>query len=163
LATYRAWVQESADDAPYYDLLAFFDQYRDFSRCDASCTAAIDAIEPQALYQYGTQLVRQSKYSLAVLQFEQIVTKFPSSPYYARSYTAAAQAYYALGQQQRGTDCASAVTAYQTLVRRYADTPEAQHAKSDLAAPQNVIGRLAGWPAGIVPLMLLSRSVDPHN
>jgi Outer membrane lipoprotein len=161
--TYHAWLQNNAADIPYYDMLGYFDQYRGSSYCDASCSAAIDAIQPQALYQYGTQLVDQSNYSLAILQFEAVQTRFPTSSYVSKAHIAAAQAYYQLGQQQLATSCASAVSAYQILVKNYADTPEGKKAKTDLAAPQDVTGYITGFPAGVVPMMLLSRSADPHN
>ena len=161
--TYREWLQDNATDIPYYDMLSYFGTYRGSALCDASCSATIDTIEPQALYQYGVQLVSRSNYSLAILQFEELQTRFPKSLYAAKAHAAAASAYYQLGQQQRDTSCASAVATYQILVKNYADTPEGKKAKAELAAPQDVTGHLSGWPVGIVPVIILSRNADPNN
>ncbi len=160
---YREWFLGNTADIPYYDMLNFFGQYRQSTHCDASCSAAIDAVEPQALYQYAMQLMDRGNYSLAVVEFQVLQTRYPTSPYSSKAHTAAAQAYYQRGQQEIHTDCASAVSTYQTLVKDYADTPEAKKAKAELAAPQDVTGYITGFPAGVRPLLLLSRSADTKN
>lgn len=161
--TYSKWLQSNATDIPYYEMLAFFDEYRGYAHCDASCNATIDDIQPQVFYQYGQLLVSQSNYSLAILQFTGIQARFPTSPYAPKAHLAAAHAYYQLGQQQLVTDCQSAVDTYKILVRNYADTPESKQAKVELAAPQDVTGYITGFPAGVRPLMLLSRYADPKT
>lgn len=161
--TYRAWIQDNTADTPYFDILSYFGQYRDSTHCNASCSAAIEAIQPQALYQYGLQLMGQHNYSLAALEFEELQRRYPASTYVSKAHTLAAQAYYQFGQQQLTASCESAVGVYQILAKSYADTPEGQIAKAALAAPQDVTGYITGFPAGIVPTMLLSRTADTKN
>ena len=162
-ATYRDWIEANTADVPYSDAISYFDTYRGAALCDAACNAGIDAIEPQALYQHGLLLVGQGNFTLATTEFEKVQTRFPKSPYAAQAHAAAAKALYALGQQQLASSCETAVSTYQSLAKQYADTPEGKKAKSALAASQNVTGHLSGWPAGIVPVIVLSRTADPKN
>jgi hypothetical protein len=156
---YGAWVLTNNPAMPYGDAVADFVAYRSNPQCDATCQTSAQAYEAQGRYQYGTQLLAQQHYSAAVQQFELVQTQFSTSPYAKQAHTGAAQAYFALGQQQLQSACTTAIPTYQTLAKRYADTPEGARAKSALAAPQSVTGSISGFtdPTRIV---YLSRSVN---
>src|SRR5258708_32427431 len=118
--------------------------------CDAACQTATQALEVQARFQFGTQLAAKGDYPDAIPQFETIQTKFAKSEYAAQAHKAAAQAYFAHGQSQLASACEQALTDYQTLVKRYADTAEGKQAQTALAAGVDVSGRLTSRPAHTV-------------
>ncbi len=134
----------------YPAAISFFDAYQSSSACSASCQSATTAIEAQALFQYGTQLLNQGNFSAAITQFETVTTKFATSSYAAQAHEAAAQAYLNVGKQEVASECpaplpygqspAGALATYKTLSTTYADTPEGQQAKTALAAPQDAVG-----------------------
>ena len=161
--TYTAWLQADPQTVPYPDAIAAFVAYRAAPSCDATCQSATQDAEAQARYLYGSQLAGQSQYNDAIKQFETVQVQFPKSQYAPQAHSAAATAYYSLGQQQLGQTCTDAVPTYQTLAKKYGDTPEGRKAKAALAAPQRVTGKLINYPNNPVPAILLSRSADPTN
>lgn len=158
--TYLAWVPTNDPTLPYSDAIATIVAYRSGPQCDAACQTNARAVEAQARYQYGSQLLAQHQYTAAIQQLEMVQTQFASSPYAKPAHLAAAQAYYALGQQQLQSACSDAIPTYQKLAKQYADTPEGARAKAALSAPQSVVGNISGFtdPTRIV---YLSRSVNP--
>ncbi len=160
---YSAWVKSQAGDVAYFDAITFFESYRTAASCSASCQGAVAAIEPQARYQYGEQLLGQSAYSQAIGQFEAIATNFSSSSYASQAHEGAAQAYLGYGKQELASECptplpygdspTAALAAYRTLSTTYADTPEGQQAKTALAAPQDAVGNFQkALPSAVIYL-----------
>jgi hypothetical protein len=131
--------------------------------CDASCQTNVSALEPQTHYQYGVQLANQERYAEAIIQFELVASQFPQSPYAPRAHTAAATAYYTLGQSELTSYCPAALSAYQTLASKYADTPEGAQAKAALEGPADVTGVLTNYPASAPPTMYLSSHVYTYS
>ena len=161
--TYTAWVQGGASDIPFADAVAAMAAYRTSAACDTACRAAVGAVEAQTRYSYGAQLVAAKDYAGAVAQFEMVQSAFPTSDYAARAHTAAAPAYLSLARLQVSSACAGAVAAYRTLTTHYGNTPAGGQAKAALAAPVDVSGTLRGFPTYALPVMHLSRHIDPAN
>lgn len=161
--TYSTWMQTSAQTVPYPDAIAAFIAYRAVSSCDATCLSESQDAEAHARYLYGAQLASQSQYDAAIKQFETVQVQFPKSQYAKQAHGAAATAYYNLGQQQMEQACSDAIPTYQTLAKKYGDTPEGKKAHSALAAPQRVTGKMVNYPNNPVPTVMLSRSADPVN
>ena len=161
--TYTTWLQANPQGIPYPDAIADFVAYRGLSACDATCRGNSQDAEAQARFLYGSQLASQSQYGDAIKQFETVQAQFPKSAYTPRAHGAAATAYYNLGQQQLKQTCSDAVPTYQTLAKKYGDTPEGRKAKAALAAPQRVTGKIVNYPNNPVPTIMLSRSADPAN
>ncbi|HLJ80720.1 MAG TPA: outer membrane protein assembly factor BamD, partial [Ktedonobacterales bacterium] len=156
------WVQANDPSVPYSDAIADFVAYRSNPQCDATCQTSARAVEAQARYLYGTQLLAKQQYSAAIQQLEVVQSQFSDSPYATQAHLAAAQAYLALGQQQLQSACADAVPTYQTLASKYSDTPEGAQAKAALAAPQNVTGNISGF-TDPTRTVYLSHSVNLGN
>lgn len=156
---YVAWVRAGDPAIPYGEAVAEIVSYRSAPGCDATCQATAQALEPQIRYQYGVQLIAQRQFVAAVEQFEIVQTHFPVSPYSAQSHVGAAQAYWALGQQQLQGSCVDAIPTYQALAKSYGDTPEGKNAKAALAAPQSVTGTISGF-TDPTPVVYLSRSLS---
>src|SRR5262249_44480262 len=127
-AAYVAWLQAADASLPYADAITVFTSRQTDTSCDANCQTAAHTLEVQARYQYGTRLAAAGDYQNAITQFEMIQTKFPKSSYAAQAHTAAAQAYLAHGKAQLAGACSQALPDYQTLAKRYADTPEGKQA-----------------------------------
>ncbi|HZC78479.1 MAG TPA: hypothetical protein VE258_12065 [Ktedonobacterales bacterium] len=159
-ATYTAWL--GADDAnlPYADAISALMSHQTEPGCDAACQTATQALEMQARFQFDTQLAAKGNYPDAITQFETIETKFAKSEYAAQAHKAAAQAYFAHGQSQLASACSQALTDYQTLVKRYADTAEGKQAGAALAAGVDVSGVLTSMPANPLPTLHLSKHID---
>lgn len=157
--TFTTWVQANDPSVPYGDAIADLVAYRSNPQCDATCQTTSKAVEAQARYEYGVQLLARQQYSAAVQQLELVQSQFATSPYAKQAHLAAAQAYFALGQQQLQSSCSDAVPTYQTLAKQYGDTPEGGKAKSALAAPQSVSGNISGY-ADPNRTVYLSRSVN---
>lgn len=161
--SYTAWLQSSPQTVPYADAIADFVAYRALPTCDATCQSGAQDAEAHARYLYGSQLAGKQRYNDAIKQFETVQVQFPTSAYASQAHSAAATAYYNLGQQQLSQTCADAIPTYQTLAKKYGDTPEGKKAKSALAAPQRVTGKMINYPSNPVPTIMLSRSADPNN
>jgi TolA-binding protein len=159
--TYSLWIKSGAITLPFKQSLAFLASYGADPACDSACKQSIVDLTGQAHYQYGEQLVKASQFKQAVAEFELIQSQYAKSTFAAPAHTAAAAAYWALGQQLLTQDCASAVPDYQTLANRYGDSSQGQQAKSALAAPQSVTGTLTGFPSSPTPTLYLSTHVDP--
>ena len=166
LNTYGAWVVAGTGNVPYATAIAFFESYAGGSACDATCQTRAHAFEAQGRFQYGQQLASQGLYQGAITQFEAIQSQFPSSAYAPQAHTAAAKAYLAMGQQQINSDnCGTnAVSTYQTLAKKYADTPEGKQAQAALKAPVTVTGHIGGpYPRNPTLTGMLSTHIDPNN
>lgn len=157
--TYTTWVQANDPSVPYSDAIADMVAYRSGPQCDDACQTASKAVEAQARYQYGIQLLGQQQYSSAIQQLELVQSQFATSPYAQQAHLAAAQAYFALGQQQLQSSCSDAISAYQTLAKKYGDTTEGAKAKAALAAPQSVTGNISNF-SDPNRTVYLSRSVN---
>ncbi len=158
--TYTIWLDGASGDLPYDAILQGLSSDLQASWCDASCQTSLADLQAQARLQYGAVLAGEQRYTLAIAQFNLVVSQLPGSPYAARAHAAAATAYYGLGQSQLTVGiCANAVTTFQTLASKYGDTPEGGKARAALAAPVDVTGSLKGYPANQVPTMYLSKHV----
>ncbi len=164
--TYGRWITANDSGVPYPNAFTFVEQYAQTSACDSSCQTVAAGYAAQGRYQYGEQLLAQSSYQAATAQFEAVQSKYPTSTFAAQAHTEAAKAYLALGKQQiSGDSCATdAVATYQTLAKRYADTPEGKQAQAALTAPVTVTGRLTGpYPRNPTPKAVLSKHIDPNS
>ena len=160
IQAYTVWLDGASGDLPYDAILQGVGSDLQASWCDASCQTSLADLQAQAHLQYGAVLAGEQQYTLAIAQFNLVVSQLPGSPYAARAHAAAATAYYGLGQSQlTGGICADAVTTFQTLAGKYGDTPEGGKARAALAAPVDVTGSLKGYPANQAPTMYLSKHV----
>ncbi|HEV7127595.1 MAG TPA: hypothetical protein VGN32_09140, partial [Ktedonobacterales bacterium] len=114
---------------------------------------------PETMYLLGVQFVAQQNYTSAIAYFEQIQTQYHTSSYAKQAYSAAASAYYALGQSQLIAACVTAIPTFKTLAGTYATTPQGAKAKAALAAPVTVTGFIQHAPIAHAPVYL-SRNVS---
>lgn len=164
--TYGRWITANTSDVPYPNAFTFVEQYAQNSACDSACQTAAAGYAAQGRFQYGEQLLAQGSYLEATVQFEAVQSKYATSSYAAQAHAEAAKAYLALGKQQiAGENCATdAVATYQTLAKRYADTPEGKQAQAALKAPVTVTGNLTGaYPRNPTPTAVLSKHIDPNS
>ena len=159
--TYGLWIKSGAITLPFKQSLDFLASYSSDPACDTACKQSIVDLTGQAHYQYGEQLVKAGQLKPAIAEFELIQSQFGKSTFAAPAHTAAAAAYWALGQQLLTQDCVSAVPDYQTLASKYGDTSQGKQAKAALAAPQTVKGTLTGFPNNPAPTLYLSKHIDP--
>ena len=159
--TYSLWIKSGAITLPFKQSLDFLASYTNDPACDSVCKQSIVDLTGQAHYQYGEQLVKASQFKQAITEFELIQAQYAKSDFAPKAHTAAAAAYWSLGQQLLTQDCATAVPTYQTLVSKYGDTTQGQQAKAALAAPQSVRGVMTGFPNNPVPTIYLSKNVNP--
>jgi TolA-binding protein len=159
--TYSLWIKSGAITLPFKQSLAFLASYSADPACTSACKQSIVDLTGQAHYQYGEQLVKASQFKQAITEFELIQSQYAKSTFAAPAHTAAAAAYWTLGQQLLTQDCVSAVPDYQTLANTYGDTSQGQQAKAALAAAQSVKGTLTGFPNNPTPTLYLSKHVDP--
>lgn len=159
------WFSTNPTTPSYATVIPILARFRHNSYCDSACSVAMGAIEVQARFSYGTVLSSHNTAAddlVAIQQFEAIIGDFPSSSLVSRAHTAAARSYYQLGQLEIASNCPAAVLAYQILVVRYADTPQAVQAQVLLDAPVTVTGSLilsTGSPQSAE--VYLSRTVTP--
>ncbi|HEU5200955.1 MAG TPA: tetratricopeptide repeat protein [Ktedonobacterales bacterium] len=117
--------------------------------------------EPAAYFAWGQMLLSNEHFQDALTTFQRLGQLFPDSPYATQAYNAAAGDLYAWGKalvQQAKYD--QAIKTDQQLIAQYPNAPEAQQAQQDLAAPQQVIGRLIftdGTPDANVVIRLSSQ------
>ena len=161
--TYTTWIRSGATTLPFEQSLTFLASYANDPACDATCQATITDVSGQAHYQYGQQLLKASQYKPAITEFELVQSQYAKTQYAPQAHTSAAQAYLALAQQTLAQDCASAVPYYQALAKSYGDTDQGKQAKSKLAAPVAVTGTLSGFPKNPLPVMFLSRNINPSR
>lgn len=159
--TYSVWIKSGAITLPFKQSLDFLASYSADPACDSVCKQAIANLTGQAHYQYGEQLVKASQFKPAITEFELIQRQYATSTFAAPAHTAAAAAYWSLGQQLLTQDCVSAVPIYQALASNYADTSQGQQAKAALTTPQSVKGILTNFPTNPAPTLYLSRHVNP--
>lgn len=158
--TYANWLAIPNDQLPFIAIIAKLRNYRQAPWCDAACYVAASLLEAQARFGYGAELMSAKLYPQAIRYFESVAATNAASPLIAPAHTAAATAYYALGQSQlHGPSCPTALPSYQTLAVTYKDTPEGKLASAALAAPVPVAGALVGYPNNPAPTMYLSRHV----
>jgi tetratricopeptide (TPR) repeat protein len=159
LLVYSAWLQSAGSDFPYDKAIAFLAYYQADVACDASCRSIAATLEAQALYQYGLALDAQQDYDVAIVEFEIVQARFPSSTYASLAHAAAAKAHYARGKSALlGGFCQAAIPDFQTLASRYGDTGEGQIAKVMLEVPVTVTGTITGFPKSPAPTIALSRT-----
>lgn len=98
-------------------------------------------------YSYGLELTAQGNYRSALVMFTASQETSPNGPYAHQSYLDAATADYSLAKQQiaNGQTCAMGAGRLQELVQKYADSPEAQRAKAELAVRVRVSGAIYGY------------------
>ncbi len=113
----------------------------------------------QAHYQYGQQLVKAGQFKPALAEFSLVQTSYAKSGFAAQAHTAAAAAYWSLGQQLITQDCVSAVPYYQTLAAHYSDTTQGKQAKVALVARGEGDGDDHEAPTKPSPYVYLSRYV----
>ena len=159
--TYSLWIKSGAITLPFKQSLDFLASYSGDPACDVACKQSIVDLTGQAHYQYGQQLVKAGQLKPAITEFELIQSQYAKSTFAAPAHTAAASAYWALGQQLLTQDCVTAVPYYQTLATRYGDTSQGAQAKAALAAPQTVKGTLTNFPNNPAPTLYLSRHINP--
>src|SRR5262249_31067999 len=98
-------------------------------------------------------------YADAAAQFETVQAQYAKSPYAPQAHVAAASSYYALGRQQlTSSTCRNAVKTYNTILAHYGDQPAAVQVRTEMAAPQDVVGTFKNFPKNPVPLVHLSKS-----
>jgi len=158
--TYSVWITSGAITLPFKQSLDFLASYSSDPACDATCQQSITNLTGQAHYQYGEQLVKAAQYKPAISEFELIQKQYAKSTFAAPAHTAAAAAYWALGQQLISQDCVSAVPYYQILASRYSNTTQGKQAKAALAAPVTVKGVLTKAPTKPAPTIYLSRYIN---
>jgi hypothetical protein len=159
---FTAWVTANAKDVPYLTALSYFDTYASSAACDTACKSEVQGTEALAAYQYGLQLFNGGQFAESVKQLEAVQAQKPASAYAPQAHAAAATAYLALGKQQiSGQFCQSAISTYQTLTKRYADTPEGKQAQTALQAPVNVTGHLDKSPQNPALTIALSKDANP--
>lgn len=159
--TYSVWIKSGAITLPFKQSLDFLASYSIDPACDSACKQSIANLTGQAHYQYGEQLVKASQYKPAIAEFELIQSQYAKSTFATPAHTAAAAAYWALGQELLTQDCVSAVPYYQSLAENYSDTSQGQQAKAALAQPQTVKGMLTNYPSNPAPTLYLSRHINP--
>lgn len=159
--TYSVWIKSGAITLPFKQSLDFLASYNNDPACDSACKQSVVDLTGQAHYQYGEQLAKASQFKQAITEFELIQSQFSKSTFAAPAHTAAAAAYWTLGQQLLTQDCVTAVPGYQTLATRYADTSQGQQAKTALATPQTVKGTMTGFPNNPAPTLYLSKNINP--
>lgn len=158
---YVAWMKNDPDHVPYREAITAFANYSSSPDCASDCKATLDEVAPQAYYLYGTQLLAQKRYQLAVTEFGKLATLYSSSTYAKQAHAKAAAAYLGYGQQQiSNQDCTGAVTSYKTIVANYKDTPEATTAQNALNAPQDVSGIIANPLSNPAATAHLSKSMN---
>lgn len=158
--TYSLWITSGAITLPFKQSLDFLASYSSDPACDAVCQQSITNLTGQAHYQYGQQLVSASQFKPAISEFELIQQQYAKSTFAAPAHTAAAAAYWSLGQELLTQDCVSAVPYYKTLAAHYSDTPQGKQAKTALAAPVTVKGMLTKAPIKPAPTIYLSRYIN---
>lgn len=159
--TYSAWIKSGAITLPFGQSLAFLASYAKDPACASACQQSILDLTGQAHYQYGQQLAKAGQYKQAIAEFELTQSQYAKSAFAAPAHVAAAQTYWALGQQLLTQDCVSAIPTYQTLVSKYGDTSQGKQAKAALAASLTVKGVLTDYPNNPTPTLYLSRSINP--
>jgi tetratricopeptide (TPR) repeat protein len=179
-SVYSTWLSGNHDNMPYGDAATFFAQYRTSSACDATCQTTAAGLEAETRFLAGTQLAAVGNYAQAVVEFDTIQAQFPTGDYAAKAHTSGAQAYLAYGKQLLAdtNTCKGAVSAsqtlaqqyqtliatFQTLVTKYADTPEGKQGAQMMAAPQPVSGTLTDFPpvtsSSPAPTIHLSKTVN---
>ncbi|MBF6589624.1 MAG: hypothetical protein IVW57_03710 [Ktedonobacterales bacterium] len=159
--TYDAWVKAGAPGLPLAQAVNVLTTYRGSASCDATCKTSSAGLEAQVRYQFGLQLMGAGQLPDAIVQFELVQSRFTSSPYAAKSHTAAAKSYLAVGKKQLGSGaCSIALPIYQKLASSYSDTPEGGQAKTALAGPVTVSGKLTNFPTAPAPDIYLSQQYD---
>ena len=158
--TYGLWITSGAITLPYKQSLDFLAAYYSDPACDSACQSQVTSVTGQAHYQYGQQLVKAGQFKPAITEFELVQSKYAASGYAAQAHTAAAAAYWSLGQELITQDCVSAIPYYNTLVAHYSDTSQGKQARSALVAPVAVKGVITGAPTSPAVRVYLSRHVD---
>lgn len=158
--TYSLWITSGAITLPFKQSLDFLASYTSDPACDATCQQSITNLTGQAHYQYGEQLAQAGQFKPAITEFELIQSQYAKSTFAARAHTAAATAYWSLGQQLLTQDCVSAVPYYQALAAHYIDTTQGKQAKAALATPVTVKGIFTKFPTSPAPTIYLSRYIN---
>lgn len=158
--TYGLWITSGAITLPFKQSLDFLAAYNSDPACDSACQRQITNLSGQAHFQYGQQLVKAQQYKPAISEFELVQSTYATSSFVAQAHTAAAGAYWSLGQELLTQDCVTAIPYYNTLATRYKDTSQGKQAQAALLAPVAVKGVISGAPTSPVVKVYLSRHVD---
>lgn len=143
---YEGWIAAGGSNLSYVTALTILGAYSQDKACDASCQGALTAAEAQAFYEYGTQLDQQGDSADALVMFQTVGQRFPTSAVAAQAHVAAASVLVSEFQEIEPVSCPSGVPLLRQLASGYGDTPEGAQAKKTLTAPVIVHGTMRGLP-----------------
>jgi hypothetical protein len=162
LRSYLAWGQQASQQHDYAGATSHYDALLQLTYCTASCQSQGNALDATAYYNLAESQLAVKHYADAVNNFQNLVSRFASSPETHQIHADYAKALQGHGREQLATSCTSAVPTYQQLSTRFGDTPEGQQATRALKAPQPVKGRFTSvvpHDPGLRPVAALMQAI----
>ena len=142
ITAYLAWGQQASGQHDYPAATNHYDTLLQLPYCAATCQSQANALDATAYYNLAESQLATQHYLDAVNNFQNVISRFASSPEAQKLHADYAKALLGRGKQQlTSATCSSAIPTYQQLSKQFGDTPEGQQATSALKANQPVKGR----------------------
>ncbi len=156
---YQKWANQDLQAQRYDQATQHYDKLLTTSYCDSACQSQVSTADATAYYKLAEQKLHQQPpdYAGAVAAFNQLTTRFSSSPSSQSAHADYATALWGDAQQLLTKTCSSALTIYQQLSSQFSDTPQGQQATSALTLSVSVTGHFtSNIPSGNTqPVVLL--------
>jgi tetratricopeptide (TPR) repeat protein len=164
LQTYDAWGKQLEQTGDFSGAADKFKSELIYATTPEQMRLAHEFIA-KAYLLWGDQYLSNSNFQNAITTFEFILNNphdYSATSVFSQLHGEDAKAYFGLGKQQETSgSCADARSTFDTLIKNFGDTPQAQQAAAELRKPQNVTGQIvvhgSSKPAAHVRLWLSAR------